>query len=152
MDESAAEKREDTGKRGLKGSHINRNGLPRGTLAPAFRLPRVDDGELALDEYRGQRVLLVFSDPDCGPCNQLAPKLERVHCSSSHLQVLMVSRGDHETNRKKVFEHQLTYPVVLQHRWHISREYGIFATPIAYLINEQGIILADVAVGANAIL
>lgn len=152
MDEFATEKREDKSHRGLEDSRINRNGLPRGILAPAFRLARVDGGELALDDYRGQRVLLVFSDPNCGPCNQLAPELERVHRSSSGLQVLMVSRGDPETNRRKVSEHQLTFPVVLQHRWEISREYGIFATPIAYLINEQRIIVADVAVGGDAIL
>ena len=152
MDESAAEKREDKIHRGLEGSRINRNGLPRGTIAPAFRLARVDGGELALDAYRGRQVLLVFSDPDCGPCNQLAPELERLHRSSSALQVLMVSRGDLETNRRKVSEHQLTFPVVIQHRWEISRHYGIFATPIAYLIDEQGIIIADVAVGGDAIL
>ena len=64
----------------------------------------------------------------------------------------MVNRGDSETNRRKVFEHQLTFPVVSQHRWEISRKYGIFATPIAYLIDEQGIIIADVAVGGDAIL
>jgi peroxiredoxin len=152
MDESAPEKREDKSYRGLEGSHINRNGLPHGTLAPAFRLARVDGGELALDEYRGQQVLLVFSDPNCEPCNQLAPKLERLHRSSFDLQVLMVSRGDLETNRRKVSEHRLTFPVILQHRWEISREYGIFATPIAYLIDEQGITMTDVAVGADAIL
>ena len=152
MDESATKKREDKSHRRLEDSHINRSGLPCGTLAPVFRLPRIDDGELALDDYRGQRVLLVFSDPNCGPCNQLAPELERVHRSSSGLQVLMVSRGDSETNCRKVSEHQLTFPIILQHRWEISREYGIFATPIAYLIDEQGIIVEDVAVGGDAIL
>ena len=152
MDESATKKREDKSHRRLEDSHINRSGLPCGTLAPVFRLPRIDDGELALDDYRGQRVLLVFSDPNCGPCNQLAPELERVHRGSSGLQVLMVSRGDSETNCRKVSEHQLTFPIILQHRWEISREYGIFATPIAYLIDEQGIIVEDVAVGGDAIL
>jgi peroxiredoxin len=151
MDESA-EKRERKSNRGLEGSRINRNGLPRGTLAPTFRLAYVDGGELALDEHRGRQVLLVFSDPDCGPCNQLAPELERLHRSSFDLQVLMVSRGGLETNRRKVSEHQLTFPVILQHRWEISREYGIFATPIAYLIDEWGFIMADVAVGGDAIL
>ncbi len=152
MDESTAEKREDTSHRGLKGSRINRDGLPRGTHAPVFRLPRIDGGELALQDYRGQWVLLVFSDPNCGPCNQLAPELERLHRRSSDLQVLVVSRGDPEINQRKVSEHQITFPVVLQHRWEISREYGIFATPVAYLINEQGVIAADVAVGGDAIV
>jgi hypothetical protein len=42
--------------------------------------------------------------------------------------------------------------VVLQQRWEISRDYGMFATPIAYLIDEQGVIAANVAVGTDAIL
>ncbi len=63
-----------------------------------------------------------------------------------------MSRGDPEINQRKVSEHQITFPVVLQHRWEISREYGIFATPVAYLINEQGVIAADVAVGGDAIV
>src|SRR2546422_7287728 len=45
-------------------SRLNRVGLKAGTPAPAFRLPRVDGGELTLEEYRGRCVLLVFSDPE----------------------------------------------------------------------------------------
>jgi peroxiredoxin len=148
----SAEKAAPSGDESLEGSRIGRNGLAAGTLAPVFRLPRVDGGELALDKYRGRRVLLVFSDPDCGPCNELAPELERLHCGSPDLQVVMVSRGDHQTNQSKVAEHELTFPVVLQRRWEISRDYAMFATPVAYLIDEQGLTAADVAVGGGAIL
>jgi len=83
MDESATKKREDKSHREPENSHINRNGLPGGTLAPAFGLARVDSGELALDDYHGQRVILAFSDLNCGPCNQLTPEVERVHRSFS---------------------------------------------------------------------
>jgi peroxiredoxin len=138
--------------RSLEGSRIKRDGLAAETPAPLFRLPRVDGGELCLDEYRGRWVLLVFSDPDCGPCNELAPELERLHRGSPDLQVVMVSRGDYQTNQRKVEQHALTFPVVLQRRWEISREYAMFATPIAYLIDEQGVIAADVAMGGGAIL
>jgi hypothetical protein len=64
----------------------------------------------------------------------------------------MISRGDPEMNRVKVAEHGLTFPVVLQRQWEISREYGMFMTPIAYSIDERGIIARDVAVGGEAIL
>jgi peroxiredoxin len=97
-------------------------------------------------------VLLVFSDPACGPCNLLVPDLERLHRSAPDLQILMVSRGDPEANREKAREHGLTFPVVLQRQWEISRAYGMFATPIAFLIDERGIIAADVASGSDAIL
>jgi peroxiredoxin len=138
--------------RGLHTSHIQRDGLKAGTPAPAFRLPLLDGGELALEALRGRRVLLVFSDPECGPCDQLAPHLERTHRENPALRVLMVSRGDAEVNRRKVKEHGLTFPVVLQRQWEVSRRYAMFATPIAYLIDEQGVIAADVAVGVEPIL
>jgi len=173
-------------------SRLNRDGLKAGTVAPDFRLPRVDGGELSLDEFRGRRVLLVFSDPECGPCNQLAPELEKFHrvvlaqerevgrvtpCAPpdvwspaftrsgpleggtpngaqglTRLTILMISRREPKANRAKVKEHGLTFPVVLQQHWEISRLYGMFATPIAYLIDERGVIVNDVAVGVEPIL
>jgi peroxiredoxin len=140
------------GNRGLENSRINRHGLPAGTPAPGFRLPRLDGSELSLDEYRGQRILLVFSDPKCRPCNRLAPRLEYLYRRTTDPQVLIISRRDPAVNRMKVAEHGLTFPVVLQREWELSCEYGMFMTPIAYLVDERGMIVADVAVGAKAIL
>jgi peroxiredoxin len=140
------------GKRSLEESKIQRGGLPAGTPAPDFRLPLLHGGELSLSEYRGRKVLLVFSDPNCGPCDQLAPQLEQLARRTASLQVLMVSRGDLEANRAKAAQHGLTFPVVLQQQWEISREYGKFATPIGYLIDAEGIIAKEVAVGVEPIL
>ena len=63
----------------------------------------------------------------------------------------MISRGEPKENRAKVKEHKLTFPVVLQQRWEISRLYAMFATPMAYLIDEAGVIAHDVAVGVEPI-
>jgi peroxiredoxin len=146
--------------RSVARSKIKRDGLKAGTPAPDFRLPRLDGrGELSLSEVRGRRVLLVFSSPDCGPCNELAPKLERFYRSDARagegakkIEIIMISRGEPKENRAKVNEHGLTFPIVLQQQWEISRRYAMFATPIAYLIDEQGITVEDVMVGADAIL
>jgi peroxiredoxin len=140
------------GTRTLAESKIQRNGLAAGTPAPGFRLPRLDGGELALKEYRGRKVLLVFSDPKCGPCDALAPRLEEAHRRSGDVQVLMVSRGEVEANQAKVEQHGLTLPMVLQNQWEVSREYAMFATPVGYLIGERGTIAEDAASGADAIL
>jgi peroxiredoxin len=140
------------GKRGIEESKIERNGLAGGTPAPNFTLPLLHGGELSLEEYRGRPVLLVFSDPNCGPCDQLSPQLEQLSRRTPGIQVLMVSRGDVEANRAKAAEHGLTFPVVLQRQWEVSRDYAMFATPVAYLIDEQGVIVSDVAVGVEPIL
>lgn len=140
------------GNRSLSESRLNRSGLAAGTPAPAFRVPCLGGGELSLAEYQGRRVLLVFSDPHCGPCEALAPRLEQAGRERPDVQVLMVSRGDLEANRRKVAELGLTFPVGLQRQWEISKLYAMFATPIAYLIDTEGVIAADVAVGVEPIL
>jgi len=141
------------GNHSLARSKIKRDGLKAGTPAPDFRLPRVDGrGELTLTSLRGQRVLLVFSSPDCGTCNILAPQLEVFHRQHPELDLLMISKGEPKENRAKMKEHGLTFPVVLQQHWEISRRYAMFATPIAFLIDESGVVINDVAVGTDAIL
>ena len=137
--------------RSLARSKLARNGLKAGTPAPNFRLPQLNGEELALEELRGKQVLLVFSDPHCGPCNALAPGLEKFHREQPRVKVVMISRGEPKENRAKVKEHGFTFPVVLQQRWEISRRYAMFATPIAYLIDESGVIAHDVAVGVEPI-
>jgi peroxiredoxin len=136
----------------LARSRVNRSGLRAGALAPDFRLPRIDEGELSLADFRGERVLLVFSDPNCGPCDELAPRLQEIHLRRPDLQVLVVSRRDVEANQAKAARLGLTFPIVLQKQWEVSLKYAMFATPIGYLIDEQGILASDVAVGVGPIL
>jgi peroxiredoxin len=139
--------------RSLARSKIKRDGLKAGTPAPDFRLPRLDGrGDLSLAQLRGRRLLLVFSSPSCGPCLMLAPELEKFHRGHPELDVVMISKGEPKENRAKVKEHRLTFPIALQQQWEISRRYAMFATPIAYLIDEAGVIMRDVAVGTDAIL
>lgn len=129
------------------------DGLRVGAQAPAFRLPRLDGGELSLEDYRGRRLLVVFSDPDCKPCDALAPELERLHRTGTDVAVVMVGRGEVKANRAKVKEHGLSFPVALQRDWEISRLYrkaGV--TPSGYLIDEAGRIAADLAAGGEEIM
>jgi len=139
--------------RPLDESRILRSGLTAGELAPAFSLPALDGDEVALGHYRGRRVLLVFSDPNCGPCNDLAsPLAEYDRAHRDDVAVVMVSRGGVEENRRKAQEHGIEFPILIQPGRRIAREYGIFATPVAFLIDENGVIARDVAQGTDQVL
>ncbi len=140
--------------RPLSESSIERNGLKPGTPAPDFQLPDLEGHTVSLRDYDGRRLLLVFSDPHCGPCDELAPHLARLHEEhrGNGLSLLLVGRGEAEENRKKAEKFGFEFPVVLQDKWKLSKEYGIFATPVAFLISENGVIAKEVAVGKEAIL
>src|SRR5437899_886966 len=50
-------------------------GLPLGSEAPAFELPDLAGERKSLAQFRGQSVLLIFFNPDCGFCREMMPKL-----------------------------------------------------------------------------
>lgn len=141
------------GERPLAASRIERSGLKAGARAPQFTLPTIYGRMVSLDEYLGRRVLLVFSDPHCGPCDEAARELARFHRQhGDDLSLLMIGRGDAEENRKKAELQGIDFPVVVQEKWRVSKEYGIFSTPVAFLVDEQGVIVKEVAIGPDAIL
>src|SRR5215213_4564634 len=84
------------------------SGLPVGAPAPAFSLPGLHGEILTLESLcaTGKPVLLVFSDPTCGPCNTLLPDLSRWQRAEA-FSVAIVSEGTAEANRAKTKEHGL---------------------------------------------
>jgi peroxiredoxin len=139
-------------------SRIERNGLPSGTPAPPFVLPDArGGGDVSLTAFRGRRLLLVFTDPRCAPCDGLAPRLARWRAQRGQqgdgsLAVLLVGRGDPAENRRALDAAGSPIPVAVQRRWEVSRAYGIFTTPVAFLIDASGVIAGGVARGTDEIL
>jgi peroxiredoxin/uncharacterized membrane protein YphA (DoxX/SURF4 family) len=128
-------------------------GLPVGSPAPSFALPGVHGETLTLDALRspGKPVLLLFTDPNCGPCNGLMPDVgrwQREHAAT--LTVASISRGPPEESRPKSVEHGLTN-VLLQRDYEVADAYKAHGTPAAVLVRPDGTIGSPVALGADAI-
>jgi methylamine dehydrogenase accessory protein MauD len=129
-------------------SRIGRSGLKPGKRAPDFSLPSVDGAAVALHDFAGRKVLLVFTQSGCGPCRQIVPELNKLQRDTG-LQVLVVNNGEMETTRKWVGEVRARFPVVVQDRFSLSKRYEALATPFAFLIDEQGVI-ASKGIVSNA--
>jgi peroxiredoxin len=153
-EEAAGRGRRLASERPLTESRIEREGLKAGTPAPSFELPDLAGRTISFREHRGRRVLLVFSDPECKPCTALLPDLARLYREhrGDGLEVVVVSRGDVGENRSKVEGSGIEFPVVIQQGWRVSKKYGIFATPVAFRVDEEGVIEREVARGPTEIL
>jgi peroxiredoxin/uncharacterized membrane protein YphA (DoxX/SURF4 family) len=128
-------------------------GLPVGTPAPAFALPTLDGESVTLDSLRlsGRPVLLVFSDPGCGPCNALLPDVaqwQRSH--SQRLTIALVSCGRTEQNAAKAAEHELSH-VLLQRDREVAESYRAISTPGAVLVSIDGKIASAAVFGPHPI-
>src|SRR5215212_2255168 len=133
--------------------HQEAEGLPVGSEAPQFSLSGIYGETLTLDALRssGKTVMLLFTDPGCGPCNALLPEVGRWQEEhANRLSLSLVSRGGVEENKTKAQEHALEN-VVLQKDWEVSESYEVKGTPSAVLISPEGKIASPVAGGAEGI-
>ena len=138
---------------GVPAESISGSGLPIGTPAPSFQLPGLHGETMTLDALRaaGKPVMLVFSDPTCGPCNALLPELSRWQREeSARLTIAVISRGGAEANRAKSAEHGLTL-VLLQRDREVAESYHCHGTPGAIVIQPDGMIGSTLAQGAEQI-
>lgn len=120
-------------------SRLGRDGLEPGKKAPDFTLSSATGGKVSLHEFAGGRVLLAFVQGGCGPCHMVVPELNRLR-HQGELAVLAVFNGDRETAAKWVAEVKAEFPVLCQEKLAVSKRYQMFATPFAFLIDEQGIV------------
>jgi peroxiredoxin/uncharacterized membrane protein YphA (DoxX/SURF4 family) len=126
--------------------------LPPGTPAPGFDLVDLEGARHTLESFTAHAapVLLVFSDPGCGPCNALMPQMARWQRDyAEQFTVVIVSHGSVEANRRKSSEFGLTN-VLLQHDHEVAEAYGCLVTPGAVLLYE-GKIATPVALGSAEI-
>ncbi len=128
-------------------------GLPVGTAAPAFGLPGLYGETITLDFLRasGKPVLLVFSDPGCGPCNALLPEMGRWQRDyAGKLTLALISRSTPEANRAKVSGHGIMQ-VLLQRDREVAAAYQAHGTPCAVLIRADGTISSALVCSAEPI-
>jgi methylamine dehydrogenase accessory protein MauD len=120
-------------------SRLGRSGLRLGKKAPEFTLASVSGSQVSLHQFAGRKVLVVFTQTGCEPCQLLVPELNSVQ-ADARAQVLMVNNGQLEAARKWAGEIRARFPVLVQENLSLSKRYEILATPFAFLIDEKGVI------------
>ncbi|MGD9712677.1 MAG: redoxin domain-containing protein [Thermomicrobiales bacterium] len=128
-------------------------GLPVGAKAPAFKLEGIYGETMTLDALRaqGKPVMLLFTDPGCGPCNALLPEISK--WQKEHAAVLtigLISSGTADANRNKAAEHGIAQ-VLLQNQREVSSQFKAHGTPSAVMVTKDGVIDSPVAAGSAAI-
>jgi thiol-disulfide isomerase/thioredoxin len=121
--------------------------------APTFVLPDLDGHLVSSQELlaNGVPVLLLFMSPDCGPCSDLAPRVEAWRERyRDGLTIAVVSEGSPEANREK-FPHGRLH-VLIEQDSEVSDLFGIDGTPAAVVLTAEGKVADKPAYGAPDIV
>jgi peroxiredoxin len=109
--------------------------------APAFTLPTADGGTLALEELRGQVVLLNFWATWCEPCRAEMPELDTLarEFGPRGFQVVGIDVGERPDQvRQFAAELKIAFPLVLDTDGQVYPAYGVMGLPTSYLIDAEG--------------
>lgn len=122
---------------------IARDGLAVGKRAPQFTVRGLAGEPIALSDFAGTPLLLVFGSPNCAPCKHLIPHLNAfAEKHSRELRVLFLSRGELEEARRFAREEDVQVPVAAHPDDTLPDQYQARVTPFGFVIGADGTILA----------
>jgi thiol-disulfide isomerase/thioredoxin len=128
-------------------------GRPLGTQAPDFELKDLDGVRTSLSKLlQAQKpVLLLFSHPDCGPCQTLLPDISGwQHDLAEDATIAIIAEGSALANRAKLEPLGISR-VLLQEAREIADRYQAYGTPAAVVVAASGTMASYVAQGGDAI-
>lgn len=120
-----------------------------GKRVPDFSARDISGNEITSEYFRDRKTLVAFWSLDCSYCDRMIDELREWDKAKGMDEpgLIVFSDGDIEANRGL----GLASPVVVDEGQKISTELGMFGTPSAVLVNEDGVIISETAMGAQDI-
>lgn len=109
--------------------------------APEFSLADLAGKKVQLKAFRGRLVFLNFFATWCDPCREEMPAMERLfrtHQDNGFVVVAVNLQESAKTVRPFVEELKLSFPIVLDTEGAVTREYGVRALPVSFLVGRDG--------------
>jgi peroxiredoxin/uncharacterized membrane protein YphA (DoxX/SURF4 family) len=117
-----------------------------GVALPDFSLRDTKGNEITAEYIRGRKTLAVFWSLACPHCTAMMSDLKSWNDArgESDPQLLVFSDGS-EDDHKEV---ELSAPIVLDPGYRTAEKLGMFGTPSAVVVDEQGRIASETGVGS----
>jgi thiol-disulfide isomerase/thioredoxin len=127
----------------------NGKGQNIGESFPEFSLNDITGKTLNSSAVRGKKTLVTYWSNTCGYCSQMLEDLREWDRTKSadEPNLMLLSRGEAEENRELGFRST----IVLDDEREVVKKLGMEGTPSAVLVDENGKIASQVAVGEKRI-
>lgn len=128
-------------------ANSNGNDAPQkiGLPVPDFSLSAVNGENITSADMKGKKTLAVFMSTGCGHCHDLLADIRKWEAAGTmdDVNVIIFSEGSVKEHR----ELGMKAPILLEKGYKTAAGLGMRGTPSAVLINENGIIASEAAIG-----
>jgi peroxiredoxin/uncharacterized membrane protein YphA (DoxX/SURF4 family) len=117
-----------------------------GEAVPKFSLKDLLGEEVSDRNLKGKKTLVTFWSTTCPHCANMMEELKawEKQRSANDPELIVFSDGEPEAHRSLALDSTL----VLDAGYKTAEKFGMFGTPSAVLVNEEGRIVSETAVGA----
>ncbi|HLS08006.1 redoxin domain-containing protein [Lentibacillus sp.] len=116
-------------------------GLNVGNIAPDFQLETLEGEQVALSDYRGQRVMVNFWATWCPPCRAEMPDMQKFY-ENKDVEILAINLTETESSRDAVPDfidaYELTFPILMDEETEVANQYQIQPIPSSFMIDSNG--------------
>ena len=141
---------EDFTKVGYYVKNIQRRGRVKiGEKIPEFQTADLKGNPVSRDTFLGKQTLAFFLSTTCGFCGEVVDQIRKWENSSERngTAAIIFSEGDITTHQN----YGLSTPIVIDDGYKVSGNLGMFGVPSGVLIDEDGSIASETAVGGPMI-
>jgi len=113
--------------------------------APRFSSMTPGGEKMGIDDFKGKLVVLNFWATWCPPCRLEMPSMERLYqeFKGEGLEVVAINFMEREKPITSFLkENGFTFPVLLDKKGEIARNYGVHGLPVTFLIARNGNLFA----------
>ena len=123
--------------------------LKKGDRVPSLELRDLSGGTMDIATLGSHRTMLLFWNPSCGFCQTMLDDVKAWEGSRAKdaPQLVVISAGSPKANREEGFRSR----VLLDAQFTAGARFGAGGTPSAVIV-EEGRIVSDVGVGADAVM
>jgi thiol-disulfide isomerase/thioredoxin/uncharacterized membrane protein YphA (DoxX/SURF4 family) len=120
-----------------------------GEKVPDFSVKDVNGKEITNSFFENKTTLVTFWGLDCGHCKNFLEDLKKWDISRTNgdPEMIVFSDGDPEANAELGFRS----PTIPDPGHKVAGKFGMFGTPSAILVDGQGTIISETAIGAPGI-
>lgn len=127
----------------------NGNQTKIGESVPDFSLEDLQGKQIGAEDFKGRRTLVTFWSTTCPHCSNMMDELKiwEKEKGADEPDLIVFSDGDAETHKAL----HLNAPILLDKNYKTAEKLGMSGTPSAILVDENGKIVSETAIGAGNI-